>query len=313
MMNIVFTVAIPVYNGEKRITKVLEALKSQIPLVESTWEVIVIDNNSTDGTADIVQDFRSAWPDNVPLRYFLESQQGIAFARQRAIDESQGELVGFLDDDNWPEPSWVQAAVNFAQSHPDAGAFGGRIHASFDQEPPKNFGRIQSFFAIRDRGNISSLYRPQKLELPPGAGLVVRRQAWIDVVPPKLQNQSRGGNDFEVLLYLHRAGWKIWYAPSLVIRHHINSERLEKKSVNLLIRKASLCVCNLRMINSSPLERPMLLIRLFLGGFKRALRHMLYHRLEVIKDPMLFHEFTFYVYSSLSPLHWLFDKKVVKK
>jgi glycosyltransferase involved in cell wall biosynthesis len=104
-----FTVVIPTYNGEKRLPQLLERLreagrshsvKSQTNTEQFSWEILVVDNNSKDNTAKVVQEYQANWPDTYPLRYSFEAEQGAAFARQRAIKEARGELIGFLDDDN---------------------------------------------------------------------------------------------------------------------------------------------------------------------------------------------------------------------
>ncbi|NET37617.1 MAG: glycosyltransferase family 2 protein, partial [Cyanothece sp. SIO1E1] len=202
-----FTVAIPTYNGSCYLPQILARLRSQSSTQHFSWEVIIVDNNSTDDTAKIVQTYQAQWPEAYPLRYCLETEQGLAFARQRAIDEAHGDLVGFLDDDILPELDWVAAAFSFGQEHPQAGAYNGQIHADFEVKPPDNFDRIKSFFAIRERGETPNLYKPETLSLPPGAGLVVRRQVWQESVPKRLSLIGRvngsqlAGEDFEALLY----------------------------------------------------------------------------------------------------------------
>ncbi|NEO81534.1 glycosyltransferase, partial [Moorena sp. SIO4G3] len=101
-----FTVAICTYNGETRLPQVLKRLLYQIKTDHFAWEILIIDNNSTDNTSKIVEEYQSH-PGAYPIRYYFEPKQGIAFARRRAIQESKGEYVGFLDDDNLPTSDWV--------------------------------------------------------------------------------------------------------------------------------------------------------------------------------------------------------------
>ncbi|HEY9302257.1 MAG TPA: glycosyltransferase, partial [Phormidium sp.] len=131
-----FTVAIPTYNGEHRLPEVLEKLRecggyvarSQLSSENFSWEILVVDNNSTDNTKKVVEDYQKTWLQNYPLRYCQEKQQGAGFARQRAIKEAKSDLIGFLDDDNLPAENWVFAAYDFSQKHPKVGAFGSQIH-----------------------------------------------------------------------------------------------------------------------------------------------------------------------------------------
>jgi len=95
-----FTVAIPTYNGESRLPELLERLRNQICTPYLTWEIIVIDNNSTDNTPKVVQAYQENWQCAYPLKYCLETKQGAAYARKRAVEEAKGQLIGFLDDDN---------------------------------------------------------------------------------------------------------------------------------------------------------------------------------------------------------------------
>jgi glycosyltransferase involved in cell wall biosynthesis len=91
------TIAIPTYNGADRLPLILERLRSQTATESIQWEILIVDNNSTDDTAAVVQKHQENWPYPYPLKYCFEPEQGAAFARQRAIQEAEGELVGFLD------------------------------------------------------------------------------------------------------------------------------------------------------------------------------------------------------------------------
>ena len=241
-----FSVAIPTYNGESRLPKVLERLLKQTGVEHLNWEIIVVDNNSSDGTAKLVHQTSAEFRDDVPLRYCFEAEQGVAFARQRAIQEASGIFVGFLDDDNLPAPNWVSAAYKFGQEHQNAGAYASLIHGLFEVEPPENLKRIIFYLAITERGTEPLLYNCRKKGVPPGAGLVVRRSCWKDHVPPRLFLLGRvgssmlAGEDAEALLYIYRAGWEIWYNPAMEIEHMIPSWRLEKKYYLKLGRNPSL-------------------------------------------------------------------------
>ena len=104
-----FTVAIPTYNGAARLPLVLAALAAQRGTESLTWEIWVIDNNSRDTTAQVVQDYQAQWPCSYPLHYGHEARQGLAYARQRAIELAAGCYVAFLDDDNLPAPDSAAA------------------------------------------------------------------------------------------------------------------------------------------------------------------------------------------------------------
>ena len=161
-MSIDFTVAIPTYNGASRLPKLLEKLRSQINLEHLCWEIIVVDNNSTDDTAKVVQDYQSSWLESVPLKYFLEPEQGAAFARLRAVREASGELIGFLDDDNLPAPDWLSQAYLFAKEHPRGGAYSGQIHGDLKSSHLKTLKGYKLFW---QSGNMDQhhIYLSQKI------------------------------------------------------------------------------------------------------------------------------------------------------
>lgn len=304
-MDIQFTVAIPTYNGAKTLQFVLEKLRSQTQIDFLSWEVIVVDNNSTDETAKIVEAFQQNWLPQTPLRYCNESIQGSAYARQRAIKEANGQFVGFLDDDNLPDSSWVAAAYQFGLAHPKAGAFGGQIRGKYEVEPPPEFERAKLFLVIREFSRQPKLYEPEHLRLPPGAGLVVRKQAWIESLPDRFTRAHRGGHDYEISLHLHKHGWEIWHNPEMKIEHLIPAWRMEKSYLTKIARIYGLCTCEIRMIITKPWQRPIVLIRNFLGSLKRLIWHLVKYRDRAFSNLGLACETAFFWGGLISPFYYL--------
>ena len=310
-MSIDFTVAIPTYNGASRLPKVLDKLRCQVDTEQISWEVIVIDNNSTDDTAKVVEEYQGNWTQLVPLNYFLESEQGAAFARLRAVREAKGELVGFLDDDNLPNPDWVAQAYLFAQKYPQAGAFSGQIHGEFEVKPPENFERIQAFLVIREHGTTPHRFEAENLRLPTAAALVVRKKAWNGSVPNRPMLKGRlgksmlGGEDYEPLLYIHKAGWEIWYNPELHSYHQIPSWRLERDYLLSISRGCGLATCQLRMINAKSWEKPITFARTLLGNLRRIISHFIKYRGQVQTNLIAACEMEFFFGSFLSLFFYL--------
>lgn len=306
-----FTVVIPTYNGAQRLPALLDRLRSQSSTEAIRWEVIVVDNNSTDDTQGVVQSYQAAWLPEVPLRYCLESQQGAAYARLRGVREAQGTWVGLLDDDNLPAPDWVLSASRFGHDHPQAGAYGGQIHAQFEGTPPENFKRIQSFFAIRERGPRPHRYIPEKLILPPAASVVIRKAAWMASVPDQPVLEGRigssmvGGEDFEIMLHMHRQGWEIWYNPAMHVYHQIPQKRLERDYLIGLSRGCGLCICQLRMINATGWQKPTIIAKILLGNLRRTVLHLLKYRQQVVTDVVAACELEFFLSSLVSPFYYL--------
>ncbi|MEM9925942.1 MAG: hormogonium polysaccharide biosynthesis glycosyltransferase HpsE [Cyanobacteria bacterium P01_D01_bin.50] len=304
------TVAIPTYNGENRLPKVLDKLKEQINTEEINWEVIVVDNNSTDGTAKVVKEYQENWLNDVPLKYFFEEEQGFPFARQKAISQAKGELIGFLDDDNLPDDNWVKAAYKFAQNNSQVGAFSSKISGFFETEPSEELKQILFYLAIVDRGSQPLMYEPRKKGFPPGAGLVVRREVWQKCVPERLFLVGRAGKsimpageDFEALLYIYKAGWEIWYNPEMQIEHVIPAWRLQKTYLMRLMRSIGLGRFHLRMLSLEWWQRPLAFVFYLVNDSRKLILHLIHYRSEFVNNIVATCENERLIGSLLSPFY----------
>ncbi|HLP87550.1 MAG TPA: hormogonium polysaccharide biosynthesis glycosyltransferase HpsE [Nostocaceae cyanobacterium] len=304
-----FTVAICTYNGEKRVPEVLERLQNQVDIQNLRWEVIVVDNNSTDNTSQMIQEYQAKWSPHNPLIYCWESQQGAAFARKRAIRESRAELIGFLDDDNIPALNWVAAAYAFAQEHPQAGAYASQNHPDFEVTPPDNFHRIAPFLAITERGSQALLYQPQSKLLPPSAGLVVRKQAWLESIPEKpiLTGRTKGSmltsEDLEVLSYIQQSDWEIWYNPAMELHHKIPSWRLTKDYLIPFFRGIGLSRHVTRTIGIKSWLIPVAVVAYMTNDLRKFLLHLLKYQAKVKTDLVAACEMQLILSSLISPIY----------
>ena len=102
-----FSVIIATYNRAVELVKTLESLKG----LETTepWEVIIVDNNSTDNTREVVLAQVDSYP--VPLRYVMEKEQGRSAALNAGIRLAKGEILAITDDDVRVEPDWLRNAA----------------------------------------------------------------------------------------------------------------------------------------------------------------------------------------------------------
>ncbi|HEY9735299.1 MAG TPA: hormogonium polysaccharide biosynthesis glycosyltransferase HpsE [Trichocoleus sp.] len=305
------TIAICTYNGADRLPRVLDCLRSQINTQAFSWEVLVIDNNSSDATVLVVQQQQATWSLPWPLRYEFEPRQGLAFARRRAVQHSQSPLIGFLDDDNWPAPDWVAQVLTFGAAHAQAGAYGSQILPHYEELPPPGFERIASCLALADRGSMAYRYAPEHWRFPAGAGLAVRRQAWLEAVPaePLLEGVcgralSTKGEDVETLSYLNQAGWEIWHNPAMQIEHHVPRQRLQPDYLLRLFRGIGLGRYPTRKIRFRSWQWPLVVPLFFLSDLRKLLWHLGQH--PTSRDVVVACERTLLLYSLLSPWrYWL--------
>lgn len=304
-----FTVVIPTYNGASRLPKLLELLRNQINTENISWEIIVVDNNSTDDTAKVINSYQENWQHPYPLKYCLETKQGAAYARKQGVEEAKGKLIGFLDDDNYPISNWLIKAYTFAQQHPKAGAYGSQIHPDWEVEPPPNFQRIAPFLAITERGNLPLLYNPEKKLLPPSAGLVVRKQVWLESVPSKpiLTGRVTGnmltGEDLEMLSYIQKAGWEVWYNPEMEIYHKIPRTRLQKEYLIPFFRGIGLSRYVTRMMNTKSWVKPAALLAYSMNDLRKIILHLFKYRMQLKTDLVAACEMQLFWSSFISPFY----------
>ena len=306
-----FTVAICTYNGAYRAPEVLDCLRWQLKTEDIRWEIIVVDNNSTDSTAEVIHQYQKNWPHPHPLRYAFESRQGAGYARHKAVKIAYSSWIGFLDDDNLPSMLWVYEAFQFAQNYPKAGAFGSRIRGAFTCETPDNFDRIAPFLALTDRGDLPLLYKPEKKILPPGAGMVVRRDAWLKNVPdnPVLSGRTHKtmltGEDLESVLHIQQAGWEVWYNPAMRLEHKIPQHRLTREYLIKLMQGIGLSRHRTRMLSVPPWKRPLMFWAYSINDIRKIIFHVLKHGIKAWKDPVIASEMVLYCNSLISPYYLL--------
>ncbi|MGB3535689.1 MAG: hormogonium polysaccharide biosynthesis glycosyltransferase HpsE [Microcoleaceae cyanobacterium] len=279
------TIAICTYNGENRIPEVLEHLQQQVDTEEIDWEVLVIDNNSSDKTATVVNQFAQNWQSNSIIRYIFEPQQGTTYARKRAIQEANSELVAFLDDDNLPSQNWVFEVYQFSKEHPQVGAYGGNIYAKLDTTTPPSFEQIKLLLAVYNRGDQPFCYarsaKPRKIPAAPGS--VVRKQAWEEGVPTHLLLQGRDEKnqtllgaceDLEVMYYIQNTDWEVWHNPKMEVCHHIPNHRLQPEYLLKIARTSGYSNHALRLARITGKKRyfiPILTVLYFISdGYKLA-------------------------------------------
>jgi glycosyltransferase involved in cell wall biosynthesis len=130
-----FSVIICTYNREKYLYNVLKSV-AENAFPAGNYELIVIDNNSTDDTASECGRFHAAFP-AVNYRYLLETQQGLSHARNRGIREAAGDIIIYVDDDATVNAGYLQAYYSFFEQYPLAMAAGGPVMPVYETEKPR--------------------------------------------------------------------------------------------------------------------------------------------------------------------------------
>ena len=129
------SIAVCTYNRSDVLPKCLESLVDQT-VDSKLFEVLIIDNHSTDDTKKIATDFCEKY---VNFKYIFEEKQGLSHARNRAIAEAEGEYLAYIDDDAIADKDWIKKIESVIQNNKDITAFGGPIYPWYNKEKPKWF------------------------------------------------------------------------------------------------------------------------------------------------------------------------------
>ena len=223
------------YNGAARIGAVIKALAAQT-LSTDSWELLVIDNASMDDTSAIAERML-AQAFSGSGRVVREAHPGLSFARVRAVQEAKAQVLCFLDDDNLPNPDYIEKAIAAFKTKPKAGVIGGKVLAQWEAKPTALAEKVAPFaLAICDHGDAPQLIDGTGAGIV-GAGMCVRRKALEEAYGSKLCAGSvtgrKGtnlisGEDTALCVAARQMDYECWYEPSLVIRHLLPARRMEK-------------------------------------------------------------------------------------
>jgi glycosyltransferase involved in cell wall biosynthesis len=130
--NLGITVAVCSWNRSKSLRNTLLSLQPLTIPPAINWEVRIVDNNWTDDTDDVFEQFAN----RLPIRLLHEKQQGLSNARNCAIAAANGDYILWTDDDVIVDPNWLIAYTNAALTWPKAALFGGPIKLRLEENPP---------------------------------------------------------------------------------------------------------------------------------------------------------------------------------
>jgi glycosyltransferase involved in cell wall biosynthesis len=227
------TVAVCTYNGGSRLRRVLLPLMAARGAATEQFEILVVDNASTDDTPSIVESLSASGG----LSYARETSLGLSHARNRALHDAVGEIVCFIDDDAVARPTWVEHH-RAAYREPNVHAAAGPVRLVWPGRAPAWFSpAFAEYYSGVDYGDRTVLEPP---DFPFGTNMSVRRRVALDVggFNPELGRRGRGLRSFEeteFFMRLARMGGRIAYLPSAEVDHHVSSERM---SLRWVLRRA---------------------------------------------------------------------------
>jgi glycosyltransferase involved in cell wall biosynthesis len=226
------SVVISTYNRCGRLGGALQALLSQKP-PRMNYEIVVVDNNSTDHTRLLVEDLSTQNPEK--LRYIFEPQQGVSYGRNAGIANAKASIIAFTDDDVRVGRDWIYQIKNGFDANPDIDFLGGKVIPWWPVEPPSWLTKANwSPLAILDYGDSPFYVDSEKQLCLLSANFAFQRRAFekVGLFKTDFQRVKDGiGSleDHEILLRLWRVGSRGLYLPELVVTAEIEPERMEKK------------------------------------------------------------------------------------
>lgn len=221
------SVIICTYNRADRLLLALEALTKQT-LSSKEFEVLVVDNRSTDNTSVICKSFQERF---VNFRYMYEPIQGLSKARNTGWQTAQSPYIAYLDDDAIPCEEWIEAILDvFETVQPKPVSVGGPIYPLWEVPRPDWITPVmETLFTMLDGGNTPRWF--EENEYPWGANVIYRRDA-LEKVGGFCEQLGRKGQSLlsgeETLLNatLKAQGEGFYYSPQALVLHWVPKERI---------------------------------------------------------------------------------------
>jgi len=228
------TVIIATYNRSHMLPRVFNSLLKQKIDDRFDFDILLSDNNSTDQTRQVVESYLPQFKNK--LRYLFEPQRGKAFAVNKAILESRGDILVFTDDDVIADDHWLANIAACFEQH-DCDGLGGRILAEYPKSAPawikENADILAGPIVLYDHGEMNGLYAKSMTEFL-GANFAFKRTLFeecgnirTDIGPGK----GTLGEDTELINRFLKAGKKLYYCGKAVVWHPVEENRMNLKYI----------------------------------------------------------------------------------
>jgi glycosyltransferase involved in cell wall biosynthesis/peptidoglycan/xylan/chitin deacetylase (PgdA/CDA1 family) len=216
------TIVVPTYNRAHWIGEALQTLDGQATEGLFHYDVVVIDNASSDNTKEVVE--KVAANVSIDIHYIYQTTPGDAPTRNAGLRSSTSDWYAFFDDDQLAEPNWL---LGLFKATRDCGAnvVGGPVLLDLPEEELEALGPICRR-ALRELNYYSRLHPYIDKNLPGTGNALVARQVF-DSVGLFDESMTSGGSDSDFFMRARLAGHSLWFTPDAAIRHRIGRDRLE--------------------------------------------------------------------------------------
>ena len=214
------SVVLPTYNRAAWLRETLDSLLRQRTGGAFEFEIVVVDNASTDTTPVVVE--QAAKESQVSVRCFYEPNQGVAQARNRGLRKARGTWIAFMDDDELAEPDWLRRLYEAAVKT-GSPCTGGAVHLDVPADVYERLGHVQRR-ALRERRAEGTL-QPYRGRDFPGTDNVLYARKLFEELGGFDETMMRGGSDNDFAIRVRGAGYPMWHEPRAVVRHRIAPDR----------------------------------------------------------------------------------------
>lgn len=221
------------YNREKYLDQLFKSIEKQ-SISQKNFEVVIVNNNSTDNTESRCMAFMDRNP-RLSIKYFIEKEQGLSHARNRGIAESSGDFVTFLDDDAILTENFLEVVFEYFLNHKGVDCIGGRIFLQYEDEPPGWVSKYMAeMFGYFDMGDTVKEFTSRKF--PRGSNMSFRKSVfdqagYFNTALGRRGDGMLGSEEKELFFRMHRKGFRSVYLPNALVYHYVPNSRLEMTQV----------------------------------------------------------------------------------
>ena len=222
------TVLLATYNGVDTLAETLSAM-GNLAAPEGGWKVVIVDNGSTDNTAEIIDRFK----ERLPITSRFHAKRGKNAALNAGLELLEGDLAVFTDDDTLPREDWLLQLREAAARHPDYDIFGGAIRPLW-QAPPDpvilDTVPLGVVYALTGTHWVEGPVRPKRVWGPNMAvrAHIFERFRFDERIGPDGSSNYVMGSETELTVRLALHGYKCWHCPDAVVQHLIQPHQLER-------------------------------------------------------------------------------------
>ena len=231
------------YNSALRLNKTLECIALQKVPDDLKWEVIIVDNNSTDSTSLIAESEWKKYNLAIPFKIVAEKKQGLSYARKTGVENAAYSILVFCDDDNHLKNNYISHAYEIMQVNSNIGIAGGQSLPDFETEKPFWFNKFEYAYAVGKQLQQTGIANQRKYLT--GAGIVIRKEifsildeiGFTSMLSDRKGNSVSSGGDSEICLLALFLGYDLYYDEALQFTHFIPTNRLQWRYCVKMITK----------------------------------------------------------------------------